>query len=85
MLGDFKILKGSNFYPNLERLFNELLKKEMKHMSGVELSSDLKKIFYISNGKKTKEEEFNIRFFCQKETLPTVCRIKKEGYLFLSE
>lgn len=85
MFDEFKILKGSNFYPNLDKLFNELQQKEMKHVSGVELSSDLKQIAYISNGKKIKEEEFNIRFSCEKETLPTVCRVKKEGYLFLSE
>lgn len=83
MLADFQITKNSNFYAELDKVFTELLSKKMTHEKGIALSADLTKISHFANGKKVKTEDFSLKFSCQKETLPTVCRIKKEGYLFI--
>lgn len=84
-IGEFKVIKDSNFYANLDKIFSELQEQDMILKNGIELSQDLKKISFYSNSKKVKEEDFNLKFVCSKEELPTVCRIKKEGYLFLSK
>lgn len=83
MLESFKILKNSNFYAEIDKLFTELQAKNFVHVKGIELGPDFKTINYFDKSKKIKSEEFNLKFSCKSAELPTICRIRGEGYLFL--
>lgn len=82
-IDDFRILEGSNYYAELDKTLKELSSLPREQLTGMLLSSDLKKVSYIKDGKMTKTDPFNIKFSCKNEAAPTVCYFKGEGFLIL--
>lgn len=82
-LGDFRITKNSNLYPELFSIFERLQKLEWKHESGLKLTLDYKTQSIIKNGKETSSRNFDFEFQCKHPKAPTMCIFKDVGILYL--
>ncbi len=83
ILNNYRITKGSDLYPELKKIYDDLAAKKWKHVSGIKLSDDLKNVTIIEKGKEVSKENFNLAFHCKNEEAPTVCGYKKLGILFV--
>jgi hypothetical protein len=83
LLNDYRISQHSDLYPELKSVFNKLMAKTWKQREGAQLSDDYKSLSVISRGKVISVRPFNLMFSCKKGDLPTVCRYKDEGLIYL--
>lgn len=83
IIDNFKIGPDSKLYPDLKKLFVELLALEWKLGEGVVLSGDLKSYSIIKKGKTVETKNFVMKFHCEKSEAPTVCAFKDFGILFV--
>jgi hypothetical protein len=82
-LEDFVIKSSSVHYIKLKDYFDKLQGFSFKQNSGIELSKDAKEFTIIEKGSIAKKEAFNMSFYCQKSTAPTICGYKDVGILYL--
>ncbi len=83
VLNNYRVTKGSDLYPELKKIYDDLSAKKWKQVSGIKLSDDLKNVTIIEKGKEVSKENFNLAFHCKNEEAPTVCGYKKLGILFV--
>lgn len=82
VLEDFKIGKSSNLYPAVDKVFKSMQTSEMKMLSGVVLDKNLQTYNLIKDGKSTSSEKFTMEN-CLTQRLPTVCKFKNYGVLYV--
>lgn len=82
-IDDYRITQGSDLYPELKAAFDSLSSKKWKQVSGVQLQQDLKSYIEFKNGKEVSKHPFNMLFNCKSGDVPTVCRFKDLGVIFV--
>jgi hypothetical protein len=82
-LEDYRISQNSDLYPGLKSVFDNLMAKKWKQIDGARLSDDLKSISEMANGKVISTKPFHLLFSCNSGDVPTVCRYKDEGLIFI--
>ena len=83
LLESYRLTKGSDLYPELKKIYDELYQRNWKQVSGIKLSDDLKKVISIEDGKEKSKENFNMSFHCKAPSTPTVCGYKDLGILYI--
>ncbi len=83
LVDDFRVSDGSNIYPELLKIFNNLLLKKWRHQEGIRVSDDLKFLTSIKGGRDVSTETFNYSFHCNRERPPGYCLFKGQGILFV--
>lgn len=83
LLNSYRITKESDLYPEVKKVFDELYQKSWKQVSGIKLTSDLKEVSTIKNGRTISTKSFHMSFHCQAPAKPTVCGYKDLGILYI--
>lgn len=82
VLGDFKIGEASSLYPAVDKVFKSMQSEEKKLLDGVALDQKLGLINYKKDGKIISTSKFTMEN-CLKPALPTVCKFKNYGVLYV--
>ncbi len=83
ILGDFKINQTSKYYPVLQEIFRSLQSQEKIMISGIKLGADLSSYVLVENEKESKPQKFEMTTKCLQQALPTVCKFKDAGILYV--
>lgn len=84
-LEGFVVKSGSEIFKELEKLFSVLSTQDWKMVEGIELTEKFAEIKTIKNDKVVKTEKFDIRFSCEKEAPPTICKVKNVGLILIGK
>lgn len=82
VLDSFKISEASNLYPAIDKVFKSMQSEEKKLLDGVSLDQKLGLINLKKDGKIISSSKFTMDN-CLKPTLPTVCKFKNYGVLYV--
>lgn len=82
VLDSFKISESSNLYPAVDKVFKSMQAEDKKLLDGVSLDQKLGMINFKKDGKVISSSKFTMDN-CLKPTLPTVCKFKNYGVLYV--
>lgn len=83
LIDKYRVTKKSDLYPELKKVYDELLENNWKQVSGVKISEDLKQMITVNDGKEVATDAYNLRFNCKNAEPPTVCAYKDLGTLYI--
>lgn len=83
MVDDFRIKPDSEYYAELNKLFQRLQKLKWDLSKGYRVSSDLKNVQEMNDGKVVKTLKYDTGLYCQSERRPTMCTYFGGGKIFV--